>query len=79
MTWQYRLKQLFRRTPPSLTECPDCGREMILVERITFSGSDMRSYRCEKCGKEHIVNFGVALWKILADDAEATERQDRAE
>jgi hypothetical protein len=40
---------------------------MILVERTTFSGSDMRTYRCERCQQEHIVNYGVALWKVLSD------------
>ncbi|HXN68599.1 MAG TPA: hypothetical protein VN926_13230 [Bradyrhizobium sp.] len=54
-------------SPPSLTDCPKCAREMRLVERSSMSGDDMRTYRCDDCQKEHIVNFGTALWKILSD------------
>jgi uncharacterized protein with PIN domain len=60
----------FRRKPPaepSLTQCPKCGGEMTLLEKTTFTGNDMRTYRCEQCREEHIVNFGEALWKVLHD------------
>jgi hypothetical protein len=40
---------------------------MIMVERFTMSGDDMRTYRCRRCRKEHIVDFGVATWKLLSD------------
>jgi len=40
---------------------------MVLVDRSTMSGDDMRTYRCDACGKEHIMNFGTALWKVLSD------------
>jgi predicted RNA-binding Zn-ribbon protein involved in translation (DUF1610 family) len=63
---------------PSLTACPDCGREMDRIEKSTMSGYDMRTYRCEHCGKEHIVNFGPALWKILSDAREAEEKQEKS-
>lgn len=49
------------------TRCPDCGKEMAFVERFTMFGDDQRTYRCEKCGSEHIINFGVAEWKRLSD------------
>lgn len=49
------------------TKCPDCGQEMILIDRTTMTGDDMRTYRCDRCQKEHIVNFGTALWKALSD------------
>ena len=52
---------------PSPTDCPKCGKQMRLVERSSMSGDDMRTYRCDDCQKEHIVNFGTALWKILSD------------
>jgi transposase-like protein len=52
---------------PLLSDCPTCGKEMRLVERSSMSGDDMRTYRCDDCQKEHIVNFGTALWKILSD------------
>jgi predicted RNA-binding Zn-ribbon protein involved in translation (DUF1610 family) len=59
---------------PSLTACPDCGREMDRVCKSTMSGYDMRTYRCEPCGKKHVLNFGPALWKILSDAREAEEK-----
>jgi transposase-like protein len=71
--WLSRLWQR-RRGPPSLTDCPACGREMVLVERTSFTGDDMRSYRCEHCRREHIVNFGPALWKVLSDAREEAEK-----
>jgi hypothetical protein len=40
---------------------------MILVDRSTMSGDDMRTYRCDHCREEHIVDFGTALWKSLSD------------
>jgi predicted RNA-binding Zn-ribbon protein involved in translation (DUF1610 family) len=51
----------------SPTDCPKCGKEMRLVERSTMSGDDMRTYRCDDCAQEHIMNFGTALWKVLSD------------
>ena len=53
--------------PPSPTDCPKCGKEMRPVERSSMSGDDMRTYRCDDCAEEHIMNFGTALWKILSD------------
>ena len=32
-----------------------------------MTGNDMRTYRCEPCGRDEIVNFGPALWQILHD------------
>jgi hypothetical protein len=40
---------------------------MTLVEKTTFSGNDMRTYRCDRCQKEHVVDYGVAVWKVLSD------------
>ena len=54
-------------SPALLSDCPTCGKEMRLVERSSMSGDDMRTYRRDDCQKEHIVNFGTALWKILSD------------
>jgi transposase-like protein len=64
------IKRLYGRKsvrPPSLTDCPKCGREMDMIDKSTMSGDDMRTYRCEHCQEEHIVNYGVALWKVLSD------------
>jgi predicted RNA-binding Zn-ribbon protein involved in translation (DUF1610 family) len=60
----------YLRTPASkavLTKCPECGKEMRLVDRSSMSGNDMRSYRCDQCQEEHILDFGTALWKKLSD------------
>ncbi len=51
----------------SPTTCPNCGVEMILVDRSTMSGDDMRTYRCDHCREEKIVDFGMATWKALSD------------
>ncbi|MBI3675062.1 MAG: hypothetical protein HY243_00390 [Proteobacteria bacterium] len=67
MKWPSLFKWRSRRKPPSLTECPKCGKEMVLIEKTTMTGNDMRTYRCEDCREEHVVNFGTALWKILSD------------
>jgi transposase-like protein len=70
MKWPSWLKQSDRRkpaSPPSLTQCPKCGKEMIRVEKFTMSGRDMRTYRCDHCREEHIVDFGTALWKAMSD------------
>jgi len=84
MKWPSWLTPKSRRQPPpapppepSLTACPDCGREMDRIDKSTMSGYDMRTYRCEPCGKEHVINFGPALWKILSDAREAEEKGER--
>ncbi len=53
--------------PVSPTGCPTCGREMIFVEKFTMMGDDRRTYRCNGCRKEHIVDFGTAMWKLMSD------------
>ena len=73
MNWSAWFKRRLRRKPPSLTDCPKCGREMTMVDKDTMSGNDMRTYRCEHCNEEHIVNYGTALWKILSDSREDGE------
>jgi hypothetical protein len=40
---------------------------MTLIEKTTMTGNDMRTYRCARCRKEHVVNFGVALWTVLSE------------
>lgn len=51
----------------SLTTCPKCGQEMRMVDKSTMSGDDMRTYRCDRCQEEHIVDFGIATWKAMSD------------
>jgi hypothetical protein len=70
MAWPLWLKFRFRgksASSASLTQCPTCGDEMLLIEKTTFTGDDMRTYRCPRCDREHIVNFGIATWKVLSD------------
>jgi hypothetical protein len=35
-----------------------------------MSGDDMRTYRCDRCRQDHIVDFGTAVWKIMSDARE---------
>ena len=30
-------------------------------------GDDLRTYRCNCCRKEHIIDFGTAMWKLMSD------------
>jgi transposase-like protein len=53
--------------PASPTACSTCGKEMIFVEKFTMMGDDRRTYRCNDCGKERIVDFGTAMWKLMSD------------
>jgi transposase-like protein len=48
-------------------ECPTCGKEMIMVEKYTMMGRDLRTYRCDHCQKKHVVDRGIALWKLMSD------------
>jgi DNA-directed RNA polymerase subunit RPC12/RpoP len=56
---------------PSPTACPTCGREMDRIDKSTMSGRDMRTYRCDHCGEEHIVDFGIATWKAMSGNFDA--------
>ena len=76
MKWPPWFKLNRRRKPAratSLTQCPKCGKEMIRVEKFTMSGRDMRTYHCERCREEHIMDYGDALWKVLSDANESGE------
>jgi hypothetical protein len=75
MKWPSWFKPSNRRKPAraSLTQCHKCGTEMILVERSSMSGDDMRTYRCDRCRKEHIIDFGTALWKKISDAPRSDE------
>ena len=70
MKWPSLFKRRSHRKLPSLTDCPKCGKDMVMIEKSTMTGDDMRTYRCEDCQEEHIVNFGIALWKALSDARE---------
>jgi DNA-directed RNA polymerase subunit RPC12/RpoP len=72
MKWPFSFNVVFRRkpTPSPLTRCPRCGRDMDLIERTTMTGSDMRTYRCGRCRREQIVDFGTAQWQAMSDARE---------
>jgi hypothetical protein len=42
-------------------------------DKDTSSGRDMRTYRCDHCQQEHIVDFGIATWKALSDARDAED------
>ena len=67
------LKLLRRRKPPSATACPTCGEEMTFVEKYTMMGDDLRTYRCNPCQQEHIIDFGTAMWKLMSDANKSEE------
>ncbi len=67
MKWPSWLRFGSRKPAPSPTQCPVCGMEMSQIEKNTISGSDLRTFRCERCGKEHDLDFGIALWKAMSD------------
>jgi endogenous inhibitor of DNA gyrase (YacG/DUF329 family) len=60
--------------PVPLMPCPDCGTEMDLEDKSTFTGRDMRTYRCPTCGREQIVDNGMALWQAMSYGREEDER-----
>ncbi len=57
------------------TTCPDCGLEMIQIEKTTFTGRDMREYQCPNCKRTRVVDCGKALWQILSDAKEETDEK----
>jgi transposase-like protein len=50
--------------------CPKCGGALYLEDKNTFSGRDIREYRCRGCRNLVVEDNGVALWKVLHDDRE---------
>jgi len=46
---------------------------MVLEDKDTSSGRDMRTYRCNHCHESHIADQGIALWKALSDARNSDE------
>jgi transposase-like protein len=67
MKWPSWLKLVRARKPSSPTACPTCGKQMVFVEKYTMMGDDLRTYRCDRCRKEHTIDFGIAMWKWMSD------------
>lgn len=59
-------------------QCRKCGAEMVMTEKDTSSGRDMREYECRQCGHSDWEEYGTALWKILSDDREEAAAAARA-
>ena len=59
-------------------KCPACGQEMDLVDKTTFTGREVREYRCAPCDRTIIEHGGIALWQALSD-ARAEAERDAAE
>jgi|GEM_PF-2250178 len=55
--------------------CPHCGGELVFEEKNTFTGREMREYRCVKCRQSVVEDRGVALWQVLHDTNEEAERR----
>ena len=60
-------------------QCTKCGTKMDFTGKDTFSGREIREYRCRACGHDDSEDTGQALWEIMhearvADDAEAREK-----
>jgi DNA-directed RNA polymerase subunit M/transcription elongation factor TFIIS len=53
-------------------KCPKCGEVMRLEDKDTSSGRDMRTYVCDSCQEEQIVDNGIATWKAMSDAREAS-------
>ncbi len=53
--------------------CAKCGEPMRMTDKNTFSGRDIREYKCDGCGYEDWEDRGTALWQILSDDREEFE------
>jgi transposase-like protein len=47
--------------------CPKCGGPSDFVEKNTFTGQEIREYRCASCGHLFAEYGGTALWQVLHD------------
>jgi transposase-like protein len=65
--------------PPFTTDpvCPKCGGPSDFVEKNTFTGQEIREYRCESCGHLFAEYGGTALWQVLHDANEAAAEAAR--
>jgi hypothetical protein len=52
---------------------------MRMTDKNTFSGRDIREYKCDQCGYEDWEDRGTALWQILSDDREEFEAAKAAQ
>lgn len=50
---------------------------MVLEDKNTFSGRDIREFRCQSCRNLVVEDYGVALWQILQDSSRADAEEAR--
>jgi ribosomal protein S27AE len=60
-------------------DCAKCGEPMRMTDKNTFSGRDIREYKCDQCGYEDWEDRGTALWQILSDDRKEFEAAQAAQ
>ncbi len=60
-------------------KCPDCGNEMDLVDKTTFTGREVRDYYCNACKRSVVEHGDTALWQILSDAREEAEKARKAD
>jgi transposase-like protein len=60
--------------------CPKCGGRMLLEDKNTFSGRDIREFRCQSCRCLVEEDYGIALWQVLhdANQQESVQAQPKA-
>jgi hypothetical protein len=49
-----------------------------MTDKNTFTGRDIREYKCDACGYEDWEDRGTALWQILSDDRKEFEAEKAA-
>jgi len=64
-------------SPDSDNICPYCGGALRFEDKNTFTGREMREYRCTACGKSVVEDCGIALWQVLHDANEAAAESAR--
>ncbi len=51
-------------------KCALCGTTMKFTGKDTFSGDEIREYRCPQCGHEDSERGGPALWRVMQENKE---------
>ena len=54
--------------------CPKCRGPLERIEKETFTGRDLRTYKCRSCGHTFDRDVGPAMWKAMEEAME--EEQD---
>jgi hypothetical protein len=57
--------------------CQKCGAQMAFAGKDTFSGREIREYRCLACGHEDSEDRGIAMWVYMQDASREDEAATR--